>query len=70
MKVPVFRDEVFRCGVEIREIAATAARDSDLFADGLVVFEKGNPPSAFPGFDGAHQAGGSSANDDNVENHN
>jgi hypothetical protein len=40
--------------VQVREIAASAARDQDLLADALGAFKNQHPPAAFAGFDGAH----------------
>ena len=70
MKARVIRDEVVRRRVEIREIAAAATGDPDFLADGFVMFEDGNAAAALTRLNGAHQAGGASADDDNIEIHN
>jgi hypothetical protein len=60
-------EEVFRLGVEIREVAAAAAGDEDFFADFIGAFEKDYATAALSGFDGAHQAGGTGAQNDYIE---
>ena len=60
-KVRVRGDEIFRAAMKIREIAAAAAGDKDFFAGTRGAFKDGNAPPALPCFDGAHQAGGTSA---------
>lgn len=47
-------EKVVGSGVQVREIAASATRDQDLFADALGVFKNQHPPAAFAGFDGTH----------------
>jgi hypothetical protein len=60
-KVGVRGDEVFRAAMQIREIAASAAGDKDFFAGTRGALEDGNAPPTLPCFDGAHQTGGTSA---------
>jgi hypothetical protein len=50
----IARKKVLGSGVQVREIAASAAGDQDLLADPLGAFKNHNPPAAFAGFDGTH----------------
>ena len=52
MRIP--GDKVVRSRMQIREIAAAAARDQNLFANAIRAFEHQNSPSALAGLDGAH----------------
>jgi hypothetical protein len=60
-KARVLREEALAAqhmgGVHIGEIAAPAARNTDLFAGIAGVIDDENPPSALPGLDACHQAG-------------
>ena len=63
----ILRQEVFCADVAIGEIAASAAGNADALADpGGVVNQQYTPP-ALPGLGGAHHAGGTGTDDDNVE---
>jgi hypothetical protein len=53
--------------VQIREVAAAATGDQDLFADAIGPLQYSNASSASSGFDGAHQAGRARAENHNVE---
>ena len=53
--------------MEIGEVTAAAAGNEDLLADARSAFEHGNAASALASLDGAHKAGGASAEDDDVE---
>jgi len=66
-KVGIGGEEIFRCCVNVGEIAAAAAGDEDFFADAVGMFEDGDAAAAFAGFDGAEEAGGAGAQDQNVE---
>src|SRR5215467_9221090 len=60
-------DEVFRTAMQVGEVASPAAGDQDLFADTLGPLQHGHAASALAGFNGAHQAGCSGAENDYVE---
>jgi hypothetical protein len=64
-EVGVGGEEVVGVGVEVGEIAAASAGDEDFFADAAGVFEEGDAASAFAGFDGAEEAGGTCSEDEN-----
>jgi hypothetical protein len=70
MKIRIFGDEVVGCGVQISKVASAATGDPDFLADGFVVFEDGDLAAALAGLNSAHQSGGASADDDNIEIHN
>lgn len=53
---------MFRPGVQIGEIATPSAGDEDLPANHRVVLQNNNAAAALAGLDGAHQAGGATAN--------
>jgi hypothetical protein len=59
--------EIFRPGIEIREVAAPAARNQDLLARRVRVVEQQHAPPAGTGRHRAHHAGGARADDDDVE---
>ena len=69
MKILVFGNEIVRCRVEVREVTTSASGDFDFLTDGIVVLEDRYVPPAVAGLDGAHQAGGATSDDDNVEIH-
>jgi hypothetical protein len=52
--------------MDVREVASTTAGDQDLLSDPLRMVEQGDATASFSGFDGAHQAGGTGAQDDYV----
>ena len=62
----VVRKEVFWSGVEIGEVASSAAGDKYFPSNTIRVIEKENAPAALRGFDGAHQAGSTGSEDDDV----
>ena len=66
-EVGVGGEEVFGAGVEVGEVAAAAAGDEDLLAGAVGVFEDEDAAAAAAGFDGAHEAGGAGAEDEDVE---
>ncbi len=53
--------------MNVGEVAASAARDEDFFADAVGVIEQSDAASALAGFDGAHESGGACAEDEGVE---
>ena len=63
----IFGEEVFRLGVEIREVAATAAGDENFLADFFGSFEEHDAAAAFTSFDGTEETGGAGAEDDYVK---
>ncbi len=66
-KVRIGGDEIFRTAVQVGEVAAPAAGDQDLFADALGPLQHGHAAPAPAGFNGAHQAGCSAAENDHVK---
>ena len=60
-------DEIFRTAMQVGKVAAPAAGDQDLFADALGALKHGHAASAFAGFNGAHKAGRSGAENDYIE---
>ena len=66
-KVRVGGEEVFRGGVAISEVAAAAAGDEDLLAGALGALEHEDAAPAAPCLDGAHEAGGAGAEDEDVD---
>ena len=61
-EVWVARNEVVGSGVEVGEVAAAAAGDSDLFSDAFSVFQYDDTATAFAGFNSTEEAGGTAAN--------
>ncbi len=53
-EVAIGGKKVFRAGVEVSEIAASAAGDQDLLADPIGAFEHQDAASALAGFNRAH----------------
>ena len=52
--------------MQVGEVAAASARDKDFLADAASVFEQGDAAAAMSGGEGAHEAGGTGAEDDRV----
>jgi hypothetical protein len=67
--MPIFRNEIFGSSSGIGEIAATAARDEDLFSDLSVVFDDKRFPASLRGLDRTEQSGRAPADNDRVERH-
>jgi hypothetical protein len=59
-------DEVLRLGVHVGEVAAAASGDANFLSHRSVAFENDSGPSALACFDGAHQPGGSGADNNHV----
>ena len=59
--------EIFGAAMNVGEIAAATSGDQDFFADLGGAFEDGDSSAALSGFDGAEEAGGSCAEDDDVK---
>jgi hypothetical protein len=53
--------------MNIGEVAAAAAGDENLFAQAVGMLEDADAPSSLARFNGAHQAGGTSAKDQSIE---
>ena len=53
--------------MQVGKVAAPAAGDQNLFADALSALQHGHAASALAGFNGAHQAGRTSAENDYIE---
>jgi hypothetical protein len=53
--------------MKVGEIAAAAAGNKDFLSQAIGAFEHGDAASALAGFDGAHQAGRASAEDECIE---
>ena len=60
------RQERLGPAAEVGEVAAAAARDQDLLADLVGVLQHQHAAPALAGAQGAHQAGGAAARDDDV----
>lgn len=60
-------DESGRLGIRVREIASTAAGHEYLLACPVRAFQYDYAPAALPGCDRTHEAGGSAADNDNVD---
>src|SRR5579859_2762171 len=65
-KVRVRGKEVFRGGVQIREVATASARDEDLFPDALGMFQHQDTPTATTRMHGAEQTGSAASHDEHV----
>jgi hypothetical protein len=61
------RQKILGLAVDVREVAAPAAGDENLFAQTVGVLENGDAASAFARFDGAHQASCASAENQCIE---
>ena len=66
-EVWVVGEIIFRAGMEIGEIAATAARDKNFFADTTIVLQHKHSSTAQTGRSRTHQACATRANDNGVE---
>ena len=60
------RKEIFVGGMNVGEIAAAAAGNTDLLTDAVVVFDYEDRPPSFAGFYGAHKPGRTGAYDDDI----
>jgi hypothetical protein len=65
-EVAVLREEVARLGVHIGEVAAAAAGHEDFLAGLVGVVDQQHAAAAHGGREGAHQARGPGANDDDI----
>jgi len=65
-EVGVGAEEVFGSGVQVGEVAAAAAGDEDLAAGSVGVVEQDDAAGAARGREGAHEAGGTGAEDEDV----
>ena len=52
--------------MQVGEVTAAAARDKNLLADLAAALDNQNAPSPFARLDGAHQTGGTAADDDYI----
>ena len=59
-------DEVFRCAMNIGEVAASAAGDEDFLSWLFRALEYSDTASALAGFDSTHQSGSSCSQDQDV----
>ena len=66
-EVRVVGEIIFGAGMEVGEIAATAAGDEDFFSDSMVVLEYKHGAIPQTGRPRAHQARATGANNDDVE---
>ncbi len=66
-KVGIGGEEIVGAGVQIGEIASATAGDEDLFAGAAGALEHSNAAAAAASLNGGHEAGGASAEDENVE---
>ena len=60
-------EEVFGAAVDVGEVAAASAGDEDFLAGAFGVVEEEDAAAAAAGFDGAHEAGGAGAEDEDVD---
>jgi len=58
----VLRNEIFRAGMQIGEVAATAPGNPDFFSRFRRMIDNHNRTAAFSGFDCTHKAGGTGTN--------
>ena len=65
-KIRIFRQEPFRCGSGVGEIAASTTRDQDFGAYLGGMIEQQYAPPSTPGGNRAHQARGASTNYDHI----
>src|SRR5688500_3397521 len=65
----ILRNEVFRRGMEVREVTATAAGNYDLSSYLRVALKQQHLASAFARLDRTEKPGRSAAYDDNIELH-
>src|SRR5207244_4934498 len=62
----VGRKKILRSGMQVGEIAASAAGDQDLLADPRGAFKNNDAAATFTGFDGTHEAGRSGPQYDGI----
>jgi len=60
-------EKIFRRCENVGEIATAAAGDENFFADAVGKFDDGDAATTLARFNGAEQAGGASAKDQDVE---
>ena len=60
-------EEVVGAGMQVGEVAASAAGDEDFFAGAAGALEHSYAAAAAAGFNGGHEACGASAENENVE---
>jgi hypothetical protein len=60
-------EEMAGRGVDVGEVAASAAGDQDFASDPGIVLEDEDAPAPFARFDGAHQSGRAGADDCYIE---
>jgi len=60
-------EEIFGRAMKIGEVGAAAAGDEDFAANAVVAFENGDAAAAFAAFGSAKEAGGTGAEDEDVE---
>ena len=63
----IFGEEIVGMSVDVGEIRTATAGDEDLLAGAVGVVEQGDAAAAAAGFDGAHQACCSGAEDEDVD---
>ena len=66
-EVRICRQEVFRAGVEVGEIAPAATGDEDLLAGFFRMIQEDHTPAVEAGFNGTQEACSSSSDDDDVD---
>ena len=62
----VVGDEIFRRGIQVGEVASSTAGDPDFFPDARIVLQHDDGSSALSGLDGAHETGGTGADNNDV----
>ena len=66
-KMRIRREKILRLAINVGEVAAASTGDEDLLARAISVLQDCNTASALARFDGAHQSGGTGAENDRVE---
>ena len=66
-EIRILRQVIRRSGIRVGEVAATSAGDTDLLADDVIVLDQQHAASALACDRRAHHAGGTGADDDDIE---
>src|SRR6266487_511763 len=66
-EVRISGDKVFRLTMKVGEVAAATTRNQNLFADAPGALEHRHAPAPLPCFDGAHEAGRSAAENNDIK---
>src|SRR5579872_767689 len=66
-KMRIRGEEIFCRAMNVGEVTSAAAGDQNFFSATVRAFQESNATPTFSGFDGAHQAGGTTAENKDVE---